>query len=141
MLDRHRPNRRDVAAFALLLAAAGCSTGSAGTPSSVEPISPRESISGLPGADVERRPVKIINAFHEADGTTLQVGVESCNGDPTVSTEETTEAVTVRVTSAVVVEGDRFDCQDVVSITLDAPLADRRLMDGNFGAEVAVEGR
>lgn len=122
-------------ALLLVVATWGCGTGDA-APSSPGPV-----LSGLPDAEVERRPVRILSPFTEGDGMTIEVGVDSSGGDPTASLEETSETVTVGVTSAVVVEGDRFECQDIVPVTVDEPLGDRRLVDGGSGAEVPVEGR
>lgn len=98
-----------------------------------------DQVSELPGVGTERRPVEVLSAFAAGDGTTVEIGAGSCDGDPTVSTDETADEVTVRVTAEVVVEGDRFECQDLVEVTLDAPLGNRRLVDGVSGTEVPVE--
>jgi hypothetical protein len=70
-----------------------------------------------------------------ADGRTLTVGVESCNGGPTVELVERADTVIASVTSYVP-RGDRDDCQDIVTIELQRPLGSRALVDGSNDAAV-----
>lgn len=120
------------ALLVLVLPTGGCGTGDAASPFP-------DPASELPNSGTERRPVEVLSAFASGDGTTVEIGVSSCDGDPTASTDETADEVAVRVTAEVVVEGDRFECQDVVPVTLGAPLGDRRLIDGSSGTAVPVE--
>jgi hypothetical protein len=65
------------------------------------------------------------------------IGVGSCNGHPAVEATESADNVSVRVTSYVP-NGDRNDCQDVVSVKLERPLQGRVLIDGTNGSHIAV---
>lgn len=69
------------------------------------------------------------------DGRTVTVGVESCNGRPTVEVTESAAAVIVRVTSFVP-NGDQDGCQDAVTIVMQQPLGGRAFVDGSTDAEI-----
>jgi hypothetical protein len=71
------------------------------------------------------------------DGRMLAVGLDSCNAEPVVEiVEQTAERV---VLAAVAERNAGGDCADVVSVTLDDPLGDRRLIDGSTGDDVIVD--
>ena len=69
----------------------------------------------------------------------VHLWVDTCNGDPEVDVVESAEEVTVTVVSTRRNPGDA--CQDDVSVTLEAPLGDRELIDGATGrAPEPMEG-
>jgi hypothetical protein len=57
----------------------------------------------------------------------LEMGVDSCNDNPTVEAVETEDEVQLTVT--IIGEPSGLDCQDGVEITLEKPLGDRRVWD------------
>lgn len=71
-----------------------------------------------------------------ADGTVLEMEVASCGASHRIEVEESETRVEVLVRGAVDDEGDT--CADIVSLTLDAPLGNRVLIDRSDGEEVEV---
>lgn len=57
----------------------------------------------------------------------LEMGVGSCNNNPSVEAVETQDEVQLTVT--IIEEPSGLDCQDGVEITLEKPLGDRRVRD------------
>jgi hypothetical protein len=55
-----------------------------------------------------------------------------------VRIEESAEAVTLYATTDLPLEPDRDACSDGLRVTLEAPLADRQLIDGESGQQVEV---
>lgn len=68
------------------------------------------------------------------DGRTLDVAVNSCNGNPTVDVIESEEEVTL----SVVASDSMDDCQDVVTVELEEPLGERKVRDERDGELVGV---
>lgn len=58
----------------------------------------------------------------------------TCHGDPVADIVETSDAVTITVTSTR--RENSGDCLDVLDIALDAPLDDRAVVDGATGREL-----
>lgn len=82
-----------------------------------------------------RGPVAIDNATLEGP-TVLQINVVSCNGDPEVSQlEEAATEVRVEVVADLDPVGD---CQDTVTVELDAPLNGRSVVDLTSGRVVSA---
>ena len=81
-------------------------------------------------------PLSIVEAQLLSD-VQLLLNVSSCNGDPSVETLESTETE-VRVLVATHAEPNTLECLDPVEVTLDAPLASRRLIDLSSGEPVTV---
>jgi hypothetical protein len=71
------------------------------------------------------------------DSRFLELGVDSCNGEPSASFVESDEAVTVAVTAlAPSSDGARNACLDVVTVKLATPLGDRAVIDESTGRKV-----
>lgn len=87
-----------------------------------------------------RGPVAITEASAAAGGTTVQLYVGSCNGEPEVTVlEQTDTEVRVEITSTTPAPGwPGADCLDGLELTLDAPLGDRALVDLSTGDAVTV---
>lgn len=81
-----------------------------------------------------RGPVGVSEVVVVQGGRSLDVAVDSCNGDPAVEVRESDEAVTL----SVVATGNEDDCQDVATVSLDDPLGDRVVRDGRDGELVGV---
>lgn len=92
---------------------------------------------GLPGSS--RGPVEVMDARAGPREAALLLGVASCRGDPAATIHESTVEVRVQVVAAVP-RGTGPDCQDVVEITLEAPLGSRRLVDERSGHPVELIG-
>lgn len=92
-----------------------------------------------PEESTVRGPVEITEAS-TADGSTLQLYVGSCNGEPEVTVlEQTGTEVRVEITSTTPAPGwPGADCLDGFELTLDAPLGDRALVDLSTGDTVRV---
>lgn len=82
---------------------------------------------------VERQPVEVLSAKVQPSGE-LTVAVDACQGDPEVQVEESDEVV--RVVATVVVPGPA--CADGVTVPLDRPLGERRLVDSHTGETIEV---
>lgn len=90
-------------------------------------------------AGTTRGPVELTEAIL-VDATTLSFGVPSCNGEPEVSRlEETSTEVRVEVVSTVHRNGDA--CADSIRVALDAPLAEREVIDLGGRSRMTVSGR
>ncbi|MFV0285007.1 MAG: hypothetical protein ACK5IM_01300 [Demequina sp.] len=72
------------------------------------------------------------------NASTLWIPSPSCGGDPEVTVEE--GAVTVTLT-LVATSGQQASCAEYVEVELNAPLAERAVIDGVTGRELEVEGR
>ena len=64
----------------------------------------------------------------------VQVSVDTCNGDSAADVVETSDSVTITVTSTQ--RENSGDCLDGVEVALDAPLDDRVVVDGATGREL-----
>ena len=70
----------------------------------------------------------------DPDSTELEMSVESCNGDPVVTAEESPTQVRLSVEG-----GDTpDDCLDSARVTLEAPLGNRTVVDEGTGKAVEV---
>ena len=80
---------------------------------------------------------------HDFGGTTVQLIVGSCNGDPEVTAlEQTADEVRIEVTSTIPGPGWGGDaCLDPLDVVLDAPLGDRALIDLTRGGSPTVYDR
>ena len=92
-----------------------------------------------PEESTVRGPVEITEAT-ATGGTTLQLHVDSCNGEPEVTVlEQTDDEVRVEITSTTPAPGwGGDDCLDGLELSLDAPLGNRALVDLSTGDLVAV---
>ncbi len=74
-----------------------------------------------------------------ADGTTLGVEVPTCNGDPVVTVlEQGDDEIRIQVVSTEQLRnGD--DCLDSITVRLDAPLGERRVVDLTSGRVLPVD--
>lgn len=75
------------------------------------------------GEDAE---VQISEVYGGADSAVLEVGVTSCNGEPTVRAEETAAQVRLEVDADT---GSGNDCADAAMVTLSEPLGEREVVD------------
>jgi hypothetical protein len=88
----------------------------------------------------ERGPVALMEDAALTAPDTVEVGVQTCHGDPEVTRlEEDGEQVRVEVTSTASNPGDA--CLDLVVVELDAPLGERRLVDLTSGRTIRVVPR
>ncbi len=72
------------------------------------------------------------------DGRSIAVAVDSCNAEPVVEiVEQSADRVVVL---AIAERNAGGDCTDVVSVILNEPLGDRRLVDGSTGDDVITDG-
>lgn len=76
----------------------------------------------------------------EGDPQTLIVGVNTCNADPRVAVVEGEQSITLTVRADRQPFGSD-DCADSLSVPLEEPLGDRRVVDDVTGEELAVVGR
>lgn len=85
-------------------------------------------LAGCGGPEPSRAPVEVWSARLTAPGT-VELVVQSCNGDPEVTRlVETDVDVSVEVTATVPLrEGPA--CQDLLEVVLAEPLGDRVLLD------------
>lgn len=68
-----------------------------------------------------------------AEGTEFTVGIVSCNGEPEVAVVESASAITFSVEAARPEGGGGDECTDIATVTLDAPIGDRDVIDGVGG--------
>lgn len=71
---------------------------------------------------------------------TMIVSVDTCNANPRLAVVEGEQAITLAVQADQQSWGSD-DCADSINVELDAPLGDRRVIDGATGEELAVVGR
>lgn len=107
---------------ALLLAAAlllaGCS------------VSPESA-----GPEGRRGPTALGSEYFDAEGSSIGVLVESCNGNPELTVlEQKDDEVRIEVVSTTYANGD--DCLDGITIDLDQPVGDRTVVDLTTGREL-----
>jgi len=69
------------------------------------------------------------------DESSFNVGVASCNGDPTVSINETATEIRVEFEAERPEGGAGDECLDETTVTLAEPIGDREIVDG-FGGRV-----
>ena len=114
---------RAVAAMVVLVLSA-CTDGSSSRPSS-------------PTTRDDRVPTELVDATLTAPRT-LSVGVDSCNKRPTAVVTEDDDVVEVTAFAPAPDPQHREDCLDVVTVRLDKPLGDRRVVDGSNGDNVTI---
>lgn len=77
----------------------------------------------------------VLDVAGDPASTELIMSVESCNQDPKVTAEETLTEVRLRVTA----DADNDDdCLDSASVSLEAPLGDRAVIDDASGNRLPV---
>ncbi len=84
----------------------------------------------------------IHNAVASGDGRTLDLSMNNCHGDYSVSIIETSDRVSIEVTdnrTPISLSGD--DCADSVHMNLDEPLGSRTLVNDLDGSEINVTYR
>lgn len=81
---------------------------------------------------------RVLAVYGVPESTALEVGVDTCNRNPVVDAEETTEEVRLRVTADEPSGDGAEDCRDSVRLTLEAPLGDRVVVDDSTGEQVPV---
>ncbi len=91
----------------------------------------------LPGPDSRRGPTRLGDEYHLSDGTTLDVAVQSCNGDPELAELEETETE-VRIQVVATTYRDTDDCLDSIQIKLTAPVGDRAVIDVTTGNRLSA---
>jgi len=97
-------------------------------------------LSACTGPAQERRPVELAEDAVLVAAAELEVGVQSCNGNPEITQlTETDQQVRVEVTATVFDPGD--SCLDLIVVALDAPLGDRELVDLTSGRTIRVVPR
>lgn len=83
-----------------------------------------------------RGPVEVKSGRVQEDGRSLLLGVDSCQGEATVtSVDEAPDMVTVAVEATTSRLGDN-DCSDLVEVDLAEPLDGRPVMDETSGRVV-----
>lgn len=79
-----------------------------------------------------RGPTPLGDQYYLNGPTSLSVEVQSCHGEPAVSTfEEIGTTVRIEVVSTTYREGN--DCQDRITVDLEQPLDDRSVVDLTTG--------
>jgi hypothetical protein len=97
-------------------------------------------LSACTGPAQKRRPVELVEDAVLVVPAELEVGVQSCNGNPEITQlTETDQQVRVEVTATVFDPGD--SCMDLIVVALDAPLGDRELVDLTSGRTIRVVPR
>jgi len=93
-------------------------------------------------SDGGSRPVRLAHdAYLGPDGRLLEIGVSSCNGDPTADVTEDDDVVTI-VVESYLPPGDESDgCADVLTVELETALGGRQVVDGLTGKVIDVIGR
>lgn len=87
---------------------------------------------GIPTACSGRKDVEVLEVSVNEDGTTLGVGVNTCNEPSTeVSIDVSGDVVVVTAsTRSGYGCGGREDCADARTVELEEPIGDRRIVDG-----------
>ena len=68
----------------------------------------------------------------QSDDRTLELGLNSCNADPSVAVDESTSEVVLDVRG----NPTNDDCADQTRVRLSAPLGDRSIIDAATGREL-----
>ena len=83
-------------------------------------------------------PLTDVAQAKDRESTSFGVPVASCNGNPTFEVFENPDTITV-IAESWIPEGDgRNDCLDGVSVSLEAPIGDRQIVDGFSRRTVAL---
>lgn len=87
-----------------------------------------------------RQPVSLLGEVYATgpEAVEVEVGVSSCNGDPTFELTETDQTITIAAESWIPSGSDRNDCLDVIVVQLDQPLGDRSIFDDVAGQTVGL---
>jgi hypothetical protein len=85
--------------------------------------------------DVSDDDGRISSVSGEPSSRFLSLGINTCNADLSTEVEETAEEVRIRVHAE---NNTRGDCADVILVTLDDDLGNRRVIDDRTGAELRV---
>ena len=80
----------------------------------------------------------IVIVYGDPESTRLEVGVDTCNRNPSVDAEETTEEVRLTATADEPSGDGEDDCRDSVDLTLETPLGDRIVVDDSTDEQVEV---
>ncbi|WP_345459049.1 hypothetical protein [Nocardioides marinquilinus] len=81
--------------------------------------------------------VSIIEARGEAGSATVRLVVASCHQDPVAEVEETGTEIRISIKPQRGGNGD--ECADALTVTLDEPVGDRALVDGDTGGRVRLK--
>lgn len=77
----------------------------------------------------------ISDVYGDPTSTELTLSIGSCNQNPTVDVDETATKIRLTVTA----DADNSeDCADGATVTLDAPVGDRDIIDENTGEELEL---
>ena len=85
--------------------------------------------------DVSDDDGRISSVSGEPSSRFVSLGINTCNADLSAELEETAEEVRIRVHAE---NNTRGDCADVILVTLDGALGNRRVIDDRTGAELRV---
>lgn len=85
-------------------------------------------------SSVRRGSVEVIDYTAEGGGKRLVLTVDSCGGRPAAEVDERAQEVKVLVRTDVLPPGP--ECADIITIRLNHPLGDRRLLDRSTGQTV-----
>jgi len=80
----------------------------------------------------------VMIVYGDPESTRLEVSVNTCNRNPSVDAEETSEEVRLTVTADEPSGDGENDCADGDDVTLEAPLGDRIVIDDSTGEQVEV---
>ncbi|WP_380162711.1 hypothetical protein [Kineococcus sp. R86509] len=90
-------------------------------------------------ADGEGRGPQRIEGWSVSDDDELILWVDTCDGDPETTLEESDAEVVITVVSTKRSSDD--DCQEPVTVVLSQPLGDREVADGKTGDKApSMEG-
>jgi hypothetical protein len=84
---------------------------------------------GLPLAACGSETLVVNEIYGDPTSTQLEMGVSTCNRDPWVEIEETSDEVRLTVHAEETSDTGSGDCQDGVKVTLEAPLGTRTVVD------------
>lgn len=76
--------------------------------------------------------------YGDPESTRLEVSVNTCNRNPTVDAEETSEEVRLTVTADEPSGDGEEDCMDYAVLALETPLGDRIVVDASTDQQVEV---
>ena len=82
------------------------------------------------------RRANLAEAYIRGADRVLEVIVNSCNADHTITVDESGSQVVITVT--VRNDNTNLDCQDAVMVTLLEPLGERSVVDGTTGQSIEV---
>ena len=78
----------------------------------------------------------IVEAYGSPDSERLELAIDACRAESTsYDAEESDDEVVITITTE---GGEGPECADGLTVELEEPLGDRRLVDGSTGEEVEV---